>query len=103
MKAIVKVAGKQYIVTENQTVLVDKLDETTKKLNLEPLLIIDDQKTHVGTPVVAGAQVAAEVIEPEVKGDKIKVVHFKSKKRVHKVAGHRQKYTSLKIGKITLK
>jgi len=101
MKAIIKVGGKQYIVAEKQTLLIDKLDEATKTLDLEPLMVFDDASTKVGTPVVKGAKVTAKVLESEVKGEKLKIVHFESKKRVKKINGHRQKYTKIEIEKIS--
>lgn len=96
-KAVIKVGGKQYIVTEKETLLVDLLPEGTKELETEALLIIDGDKTEVGTPFVKGVKVSAKVVEPEVKGDKIRIIRYKSKKRVHKESGHRQKYSKLEI------
>lgn len=97
MKAVVSIGGHQYIVADNETLLVDLLPEGTKELTLEPLMVFDDKTAKVGTPVVAGAKVVAEVVEPEVKGDKIRVIRYKAKKRVHKENGHRQKYSKIKI------
>lgn len=96
-KAVVKIGGKQYIVTEKQTLLVDLLPEETKELTLDALLIIDGEKTSVGTPVVKGIVVTAKVIDDLVKGEKIRVIRYKSKKRVHKENGHRQKYSRVEI------
>jgi len=100
MKAVIQVGGKQYIVTEKETLLVDRLQDGTKELSLEPLMVIDGDKTTVGTPSVAGVKVTAKVDEPEVKGDKIKVVRFESKKRVKKINGHRQQYSRITVTKI---
>lgn len=100
MKAVIQVGGKQYLVTEKETLLVDRLQDGTKELSLEPLMVIDGDKTQVGTPAVSGVTVKATVDEPEVKGDKIKVVRFESKKRVKKVNGHRQQYSRIAISKI---
>ena len=97
MKAVVKISGKQYIVSEKESLLVDLLPEGTKELTLDALLVIDGDKTKVGTPTVKGAVVKAKVVETEVKGDKIRVIRYKSKKRVHKETGHRQKYTKIQI------
>lgn len=99
-KAVVKVGGKQYVVTEKETLLVDLLPEGTKELTLEPLLVIDGEKTTVGTPVVKGVTVKAKVVEELVKGEKIRVIRYKAKKRVHKENGHRQKYTKIEISSI---
>ena len=99
-KAVVKVGGKQYVVAEKETLLVDLLPEGTKELTLDALLVIDGDKTTVGTPVVKGVTVKAKVIEELVKGDKIRVIRYKAKKRVHKENGHRQKYSKIEISSI---
>ena len=100
MKAVVKISGKQYIVSEKESLLVDLLPEGTKELTLDALLVTDGEKTTVGTPTVKGAVVKAKVIEDEVKGDKIRVIRYKSKKRVHKEIGHRQKYSRIEVTSI---
>lgn len=99
-KAVIRVGGKQYIVSEKETLLVDLLPEGTKELKTDALLVIDGDKTTVGTPTVKGVVVAANVTEPEVKGDKIRVIRYKSKKRVNTQTGHRQKYSKLEITSI---
>lgn len=100
MKAVIQVSGKQYIVAENETLLVDRLQDGTQELTLEPLMVFDDKTVKVGNPSVAGVKVAAKVVEPEVKGDKIRVIRFEAKKRVKKINGHRQKYSQLQITSI---
>ena len=100
MKAVVKISGKQYVVSEKESLLVDLLPEGTKELTLDALLVIDGDKTKVGTPTVKGAMVKAKVVEAEVKGDKIRVIRYKAKKRVHKENGHRQKYSRIEITSI---
>ena len=100
MKAVIKVGGKQYIVAEKETLLVDLLPEGTKELTLDALLTIDGDKTVVGTPLVKGVKVSAKVVESEVKGDKIRVIRYKAKKRVHKENGHREKYSKIEVTSI---
>lgn len=100
MKAVVRVGGKQYIVTEKESLLVDRLPDGTKELTLEPLMVFDGKDFQIGTPAVAGMTVTAKVLEPEVKGEKLRIIRFKAKKRVHKETGHRQKYSRIEIGKI---
>jgi large subunit ribosomal protein L21 len=100
MKAVIKVGGKQYLVAEKETLLVDLLPEGTKELTLDALLTIDGDNTVVGTPVVKGVKVSAKVVEAEVKGEKLRVIRYKSKKRVHKENGHRQKYSQIQISGI---
>ena len=60
----------------------------------------DGDKTTVGTPTVKGVKVSAKVKTAEVKGDKVRVIRYHSKKRVHKETGHRQKYSEIEITKI---
>ena len=100
MKAVVKISGKQYVVSEKESLLVDLLPEGTKELTLDALLETDGEKTTVGTPTDNGAVVKAKVIEDEVKGDKLRVIRYKSKKRVHKEIGHRQKYSRIEVTSI---
>lgn len=100
MKAVVKLGGKQYIVAEKETLLVDLLPEGTKDLTLDALLVFDDKNVQVGAPTVKGVKVTADVVEDLVKGDKLRIIRFKSKKRVHKETGHRQKYSKIKITSI---
>lgn len=100
MKAVVKISGKQYLVSEKESLLVDLLPEGTKELTLDALLVIDGDKIKVGTPTVKGSSVKAKVVEAEIKGNKLRVIRYKSKKRVHKETGHRQKYTKIEITSI---
>lgn len=99
-KAVILVSGKQYLVEENETLRVDLLPSGTKALEAAPLLLIDGDKTTVGTPEIKGVKVSAEVTEEVVKGDKIRVIHYKPKKREHTETGHRQKYSLIKITSI---
>lgn len=99
-KAVVKIGGKQFIVSDKQTILVDLLPEGTKELSLDALLVIDGEKVSVGAPTVKGVVVTAKVIDDLVKGEKIRVIRYKSKKRVHKENGHRQKYSRVEISSI---
>ena len=97
-KAVIKVGGKQYIVAEKETLRVDLLPEGTKDLALDALLVIDG--TTVGDPIVKGVKVKAKVVEAKVAGDKVRVIRYHSKKRVHIETGHRQKYSEIEIESI---
>lgn len=99
-KAVVKIGGKQFIASEKETLLVDLLPEGTEELSLDALLVIDGETTTVGTPTVKDVKVTAKVVEDLVKGDKIRVIRYKAKKRVHKENGHRQKYSKVEITSI---
>ncbi len=100
MKAVVKVGGKQYLVAEKETLMVDLLPEGTKELDLDALLVIDGDKTTVGAPLVKGVKVKAKVVDEKVAGEKVRVIRYKSKKRVNTQTGHRQKYTRIQIASI---
>ena len=80
IKAVVKIGGKQFIVAEKETLLVDLLPEGTKELTLDALLVIDGDKTQVGKPTVKDVKITAKVIEDLVKGEKIRVIRYKAKK-----------------------
>ncbi|MDO4979261.1 MAG: 50S ribosomal protein L21 [Candidatus Saccharibacteria bacterium] len=99
-KAVILVGGKQYLASEKETLRVDLLPEGTKELELNALLVIDGDKTTVGKPEVKGVKVSAKVVEPIVKGDKVRVIRYHSKKRVHTETGHRQKYSTIEITSI---
>ena len=96
-KAVILVGGKQYLAEEKETLRVDLLPQGTKELDTDALLLIDGDKVEVGTPTVKGVKVSAKVVTPEVKGDKVRVIRYKAKKRVHKENGHRQKYSEIEI------
>jgi len=99
-KAVIATGGKQYLVTEGETIEVELLHSDDKKVTFEPLLVIDGDTVTVGAPHVAKATVSAEVVADEVKADKVTSIRYKAKKRVHKVRGHRQQHTVLKVTKI---
>jgi large subunit ribosomal protein L21 len=99
-KAVITTGGKQYIVTEGQTFNVELLKSEAKSHDFEALLVIDGEKVSVGAPTVAKIKVSAEVVEDDVQADKVTSIRYKAKKRVHKVRGHRQHQTVLKVTKI---
>jgi large subunit ribosomal protein L21 len=100
-KAVIATGGKQYIVTEGETIEVELLHNDKKSIDFEPLLIIDGAKTVVGAPIVPGVKVSAEVVTQDVAGSKVTAIRYKPKKRVHKIQGHRQHHTQLRITKIS--
>lgn len=99
-KAVIATGGKQYVVSEGETVTIERLKGADKKLSFEALLVVDGDKTQVGTPSVKGASVKATLIEAEQKADKVTAIRYKAKKRVHKVHGHRQLQSVIKIDSI---
>lgn len=94
MLAIIETGGKQYRVSEGEILNVEKLDATKgAEVVFDKVLMLDDK---VGVPYVANAKVTATVVD-EIKGKKIIVYKYKSKKNYHKKKGHRQPYTKVKI------
>lgn len=99
-KAVIVSGARQYVVSEGHTFSVNYVGDE-KKISFDPLLVIDGDTISVGTPLVSGVKVEAEVVENEVKGDKVTAIRYKAKKRVKKVRGHRQLLTTLKVTKIS--
>ena len=77
-------------------------NQNSNSYNYDKFTVLDGDgdKTTVGTPTVKGTKVTAKVLENEVKGEKLRVIRYKSKKRVHKEIGHRQKYSRIEITSI---
>lgn len=98
-KAVITTGGHQYLISEGQELEVEKL-VSDKKVEFEALLVIDGENISIGTPVVAGVRVTADIVEAEVKADKVVAIRYKAKKRVDTRRGHRQKLTRVKITKI---
>ena len=97
MYAIVLTGGKQYKVSEGDTIQVEKLDaKVGDQVKLDVMLLADGKKVKAGSPLVDGSEVIAEVVN-HGKSPKIIVLRYKAKKRVRKIQGHRQPYTTLKI------
>ena len=99
-KAVIATGGKQYLVGVGEEIEVELLDPVQNSV-FEPLLVIDGENVSIGSPFVTGVQVKADIIEQEVKVDKVVAIRYKAKKRVHKRRGHRQKLTRIKITSIS--
>ena len=99
-KAVISTGSKQYVVAEGETIAVELIKDAGKTVSFKPLLVIEGDKTTVGTPEVTGVTVTASVVEADLQADKVTSIRYKAKKRVHTVKGHRQHQTHLKITKI---
>ena len=100
--AIIQTGGKQYRVSEGDLLNVEKLavDAGTETTLGEVLLIVNGDKITLGTPLVSGASVKAEVVS-QFKDDKVIAFKFKRRKGYHRTVGHRRQLTKLKITKIS--
>lgn len=98
MYAIVDIAGQQYKVQKDMRLKVHRLEaEEGKVLELDRVLLVNSgSSVTVGTPVVDGARVAAQVMAHS-KGDKVLVFHKKRRKGYSKMNGHRQALTELLV------
>lgn len=103
MNAIIVTGGKQYKVAEGDTIFIEKLPaEAGDTVTFDTVLaLIDGDKITVGTPVVEGAKVEASIVK-NGRGKKIIVFKFKAKKNYRRKQGHRQPYTKVTIGKISV-
>ena len=101
MIAIIRDGGKQYRVEEGQLLLLDRRDRTAgDKIELTEVLSIEgDGDFRVGSPTIEGALVTAEVLG-EAKGPKLIFHRFRRRKGSRSRAGHRQKYTQVRIESI---
>jgi len=106
-KAVIQTGGKQYVVSESETIKVELLKNSENKLHAKgdklkfaPLLIVDGSEVSIGKPSLDKSSVSAEVINADQMADKVTSIRFKAKKRVRTVRGHRQHQTVIKITKI---
>lgn len=103
MQAIIVTGGKQYKVAQGDTLFIEKLEaEAGAEITFDQVLaILNEDKATFGAPTVEGASVVATVVK-NGKGKKIMVFKYKPKKGYRKRQGHRQPYTKVTIGAISL-
>ncbi len=101
MYAVVKTGGKQYRVSENDTLKVERLaGEAGDIVTLADVLMLGDGKTvTVGEPVIDGAAVAAEIVE-QARDKKIIVFKKRRRQNYRRKHGHRQHFTLLRVTEI---
>jgi large subunit ribosomal protein L21 len=104
MFAVLKTGGKQYKVQAGDILRVEKLAAVAgDKIQFNDILMVGGDTVTVGSPLVAGAAVQAEVIE-QIKADK--VIHFVKRRRKHssqRTKGHRQQLTLLRVTEVLAK
>jgi large subunit ribosomal protein L21 len=103
MYAIVEVLGKQYKMTEGAVMNIDRMAVEGKEVSFDRVLLVaSDKEVKVGRPTVENVKITAEVVDKDAKGDKIIVFKWKRRKMYRRKRGHRQKYTKIKVLKITV-
>lgn len=98
MYAVINSGGKQVRVEPGATVRLESLQgKVGDKVSLDEVLLVNDEgKVKVGTPVVKGVKVSGTIVE-HGRGDKITVFKFKRRKMYRRKQGHRQNYTAVKV------
>ncbi len=101
MHAIIQTGGKQYRVTEGDRLRVEKLFlEEGETVEFDQVLMLSSEKdTQVGSPLLSGVKVTAEVLE-QGRAKKVGILKFKRRKHHMKRMGHRQSYTLVKITQV---
>ncbi|MCA1796571.1 MAG: 50S ribosomal protein L21 [Geobacteraceae bacterium] len=97
MYAVIKTGGKQYKVSEGDTIKVEKLaGDTGESIEISDVLMVGGEEVKIGAPLLPDAKVTARIVE---QGKDKKILVFKSKRRkgYRKTNGHRQPITRLRI------
>ena len=104
MYVIVEIQGQQFKVEKDQKLFVHFLEGNEgDKVEFGKVLLSDnDGAITVGSPVIEGAKVVAEIVNPLVKGDKVLVFHKKRRKGYRKLNGHRQRFTQIAVKEIQI-
>ena len=102
--AVIAISGTQYKIEENQTITVDNLGlkEGETSSTDQVLLIVNDDKVEIGTPIIKNASVDYKIIK-NYQGKKLRVFKYKSKSRYRKTMGFRAQLTDIQILKISAK
>ena len=103
MYAVLRSGARQYRAAVGDTILVEKLPvEVGEQLELDQVLLIAGEgRVEVGQPTIEGAKVLATVLTQE-RGPKVQIFKYRPSKRYRKRAGHRQRYTRLRIDEIVM-
>ena len=100
MYAIIATGGKQYRVSEGDVIYIEKIDaQVDSTVSFDVLLVEKDGDVTIGTPVVEGVKAEGKVVG-QIRGEKIIVFKYKSKKNYRRKQGHRLPYTKVEITKI---
>src|SRR5215472_6149634 len=100
MFAVIRTGGKQYRVAAEDVLKVDKVQgEPGEIVQFGDVLVVGGDSVTLGAPTVAGASVAAEVLE---QGRGPKIIAFKKRRRKNsrRKRGHRQEFTLVRVTEI---
>ena len=102
MFAIIETGGKQYRVTKDDVISIEKIaGKPGDNVTLDQVLLLNDDKAiNLGTPLLKGAKVSATIVN-QAKADKVIVFKKKRRKNYRRLKGHRQELTYLKITDIS--
>lgn len=101
MYAIIETGGKQYRVSEGETLKIEEIDDKESVTFDRVLMVSDGSKTTCGNPFLTSVRVTADVLETG-KAKKVLVFKQKPRKGFRRLRGHRQSYTTVKIKNIEL-
>ncbi len=105
MFAIIEDGSHQYRVAPGETLVVDYRDTANvgDSVQFEKVLLANGGgSSTIGRPLIEGASVSAEVIDSELKGEKLEIQKFRRRHDSKRHTGHRQKYTAVKITEISV-
>ena len=102
MFAVIKTGGKQYKISEGDTLRVESLPyDEGEALEIDQVLMVaDGDNIKLGQPYVEGSSVKA-VVKSHGRGKKVEIIKFRRRKHYRKQQGHRQNYTELEITNIS--
>ena len=100
--AVIEDSGTQFRVSQGDVLNVDLRDvpEDASEIEFDRVLLVGGDDVKVGTPLVKGAKVVAEILAAEAKGPKMHVYHWRRRKNSRRKIGHRQRYCQVRIKEI---
>ena len=103
MYEVIEDSGQQFRICQGDVLDVDlrELADDAKEVTFDRVLLVSDEDdVKIGTPLVTGAKVTAEVVDPEFKGKKVHIYKLRRRKASRTKTGHRQRYLRVRITKI---
>jgi large subunit ribosomal protein L21 len=99
--AVIEDSGQQFRVSEGDVINVDLRDlaEDAEQIEFERVLLVSNEEgeVSVGTPLVDGAKVVAEIVADQFKGTKVHIYRWRRRKDSRTKTGHRQRYLQVRV------